>query len=82
MIRAHIYIEDYQQREIELRARREKKPRAQVIREVLDAGLSGKKSGQTTKPTLLRLSQKAIPGLPADMSSHIDDYLYSEWNHP
>jgi len=58
-------------------AKREKKPEAEVIRELLSEGLQSAShvKRESTGASLLRLA--AIGGTgPADLSKRIDDYLY------
>lgn len=72
-------ITEEQVRDIKLRAKREKKREAEVIRELLSEGLKIKSLGkrESTGESLLRLAK--IGGkAPADLSSRIDDYLYGE----
>jgi hypothetical protein len=81
MIRTQIYLTEDQARDIKLRAKREKKHEAEVIRDLVDVGLknatpTGKES---TGESLLRLAAIGGKG-PADLSTRIDDYLYGEDN--
>ncbi|MBV9481931.1 MAG: hypothetical protein JO249_14425 [Acidobacteria bacterium] len=83
MIRTQIYITEEQAGDIKLRAKREQKPEAEVIRNLLSEGLSAtaQKSGVSTGDALLRLAkigeELGATG-PADLSSRIDDFLYGE----
>jgi hypothetical protein len=73
------YLTEEQARGIKLRAKRENRPEAEVIRELLSAGLktSSPKRQESTGESLLRLA--AIRGkAPADLSTRVDDYLYGE----
>jgi hypothetical protein len=81
MIRTQVYITEEQARDIKLRARREKKREAEVIRELLSEGLKTKPSirHESTGESLLSLAAIGGKG-PADLSSRIDDYLYGEHN--
>jgi predicted DNA-binding protein len=76
MIRTQIYLPKELYQEIALRAVREKKPKAQVIRENIKKGLEEMKS----KPSnaFAQLAKNPIKGLPADLSADIDKYLYEE----
>ena len=79
MIRTQVYLTEDQARDIKLRARRENKHEAEVIRELLNEGMkkSASKAQESTGESLLRLA--AIRGKgPADLSSRVDDYLYGE----
>ena len=81
MIRTQVYLTEEQARDIKLRAKREKKREAEVIRELVSKGLKTvhHERGDTTGESLLRLAQ--IGGkAPADLSTRIDDYLYGEDN--
>jgi hypothetical protein len=79
MIRTQVYLTEEQARNIKLRAKREQKPEAEVIRELLSKGLQtpSRQQGESTGESLLRLATIAGKG-PADLSSRIDDYLYGE----
>jgi hypothetical protein len=79
MIRTQVYLTEEQARDIKLRAKREKKREAEVIRELLSEGLKTQplKGRDSTGESLLRLAK--IGGkAPADLSSRLDDYLYGE----
>ncbi len=83
MIRTQVFLTEEQARGIKLRARREKKHEAEVIRELLNIGFDASRSarGETTGEALLRLArlgEKLRVKAPADLSSRIDDYLYGE----
>ena len=79
MIRTQVYLTENQARDIKLRARRENKHEAEVIRELLNEGMkkSASKALESTGESLLRLATIGGKG-PADLSSHVDDYLYGE----
>ena len=79
MIRTQVYLTEEQSQDIKLRALREKKPIAEVTRELLEAGRQASTSRQreTTGESLLRLGRIGGKG-PADLSEHIDDYLYEQ----
>ena len=79
MVRTQVYLTEEQTRDIKLRAKRQNKPEAEAIREVISAGLktSPSPSHESTGASLLRLA--AIRGKgPADLSTRVDDYLYGE----
>ena len=81
MIRTQIYLPDQLYQEIGLVAEREKKPRAQVIRETLNEGLGRKKdirNGGTALLELAELGKKLRIKGPKDLSENIDKYLYEE----
>ena len=72
-----------QARDIKLKAERENKREAEVIRDLLRTGLdaSRRTDHETTGEALLRLTrlgEKLKVKAPADLSSRIDDYLYGD----
>ena len=81
MIRTQIYLTEEQIRDIKLRAKRENKPEAEVIRGLVNKGLQSPRKArqESTGASLLRLA--GIHGkAPADLSTRVDDYLYGEDN--
>ena len=83
MIRTQVYLTDEQARDIKLRAKRENKREAEVIRELLDTGrnASPRTDQESTGDALLRLAklgEKLHVKAPADLSSRIDEYLYGD----
>jgi hypothetical protein len=78
MIRTQVYLTEEQARDIKLRAKREKKREAEVIRELLSQGQSSGRH-ESTAESLLRLATIGGKG-PADLSSRVGDYLYGEDN--
>ena len=79
MIRTQVYLTEEQMRDIKLKAKRENKREAEVIRELLTEGMkiSTRKSQESTGESLLRLAAIGGKG-PVDLSSRVDDYLYGE----
>ncbi len=79
MICTMVYITEEQAWDIKLRAKRENKREAEVIRELLNEGMknSTAKAQESTGESLLRLAAIGGKG-PADLSSRVDDYLYGE----
>ena len=79
MIRTQVYLTEDQARIIKLRAKRENRHEAEVIRELLSEGMkkSASKAQESTGESLLRLAEIGGKG-PADLSSRVDDYLYGE----
>jgi hypothetical protein len=79
MIRTQVYLTEDQARDIKLRAKRENKRKAEVIRELLSEGMkkTTTKAQESTGASLLRLAAIGGKG-PADLSSRVDDYLYGE----
>ena len=78
-----MYLTEEQSRDIKLRAKREDKHEAEVIRDLLSSALSANQntSRETAGEALLRLARlgeklqvKAQP----DLSSRIDDILYGD----
>jgi predicted DNA-binding protein len=78
MIRTQIYLPKTLYQDIDLIAKREKKPKAQVIRESIEKHVETTTHQETLGEALARLSKHAIKGLPSDLSSNIDKYLYEE----
>lgn len=83
MIRTQVYLTEEQSRDIKLRAKREKKPEAEVIRELVSIGFNASRNAgqETTGEALLRIAKlgeklqiKAQP----DLSARIDDILYGD----
>jgi len=77
MIRTQVYLTKELDQQIELTAKRYRKPKAQVIRELLARGLSTSRRRETIGQGLRRLASVGATG-PADLSSRIDDYLYGD----
>jgi hypothetical protein len=79
MIRKMVYFTEEQARDIELKAKRERRYEAEVIRELISEGLktSQTKQGESAGVSLLRLAEIGGKG-PADLSMRIDDYLYGK----
>jgi hypothetical protein len=79
MIRTQVYLTEEQTQDIKLRAKRENKAEAEVIRELLSEGMkkSASKAQESTGESLLRLAAIGGKG-PSDLSSRVDDYLYGE----
>lgn len=76
MIRTQVYLTPQIHKDIQSVAAREKKPAAQVIRELLSDGLK-KKPQMTIGEALGRLIQVKGKG-PKDLSKNIDKYLYED----
>ncbi|MCL4357748.1 ribbon-helix-helix domain-containing protein [Patescibacteria group bacterium] len=75
MLRTQIYLPEDLRQEIDAVARKEKKPAAQVIRELLVEGVSNKHS-ETAGAAMRRLVALKVKGGPPDLSTHLDKYLY------
>lgn len=81
MIRKQVYLTEDLDQQISLTAASERKPEAQVIREVLHAGFAHMQPARTAGEALLALArlgeELGIKG-PPDLSRNIDKYLYEE----
>ena len=79
MIRSQVYLTDEQARDIKLRAKRENKREAEVIRELLREGMKTSTTNvqESTGESLLRLAAIGGKG-PSDLSTRVDDDLYGE----
>lgn len=79
MIRTQIYLPRQLYQTIDFVAKRERKPKAQVIREFLEEGLK-KKEGNAGKALLelAALGKKLNLKGPKDLSTNHDKYLYEE----
>lgn len=79
MIRTQIYLPKELYQAIYLVSKKEKKPKAQVIREVLEKDMSKKQ--ENVGSTLLEIAAMAKKYKwkgPRDLSKNIDKYLYEE----
>jgi len=74
MLRTQIYLPQDLRREIDVVARREKKPAAQVIRELLVDGVYSKQQ-ESIGRAFSRLVNLNARG-PKDLSTRLDHYLY------
>jgi hypothetical protein len=84
MIRTQVYLRGDQFQKIRLKARMEKKPEAELIRELVDEGFEAKYGAgkhETAGEALHRLAklgkELGFSG-PTHLSSHIDDILYGK----
>lgn len=82
MIRTQIYLPEELYQEVDLVAQRQKKPKAQIIREVLKEGLTKMNQKETIGEALgklIAIGQKYTPkNAPTDLSINHDKYLYEE----
>lgn len=82
MIRTQIYLPKELYQEVDLEAIREKKPKAQIIREVLEDGLSRRRSKATVGEALAKIiavgHKYVSKKTPRDLSVNHDKYLYGE----
>ena len=74
MLRTQLYLPEELRQQIDVVARKEKKPAAQVIRELLKVGIDTKEQ-ESIGTAFKRLSNLRAKG-PADLSTNIDKYLY------
>lgn len=79
MIRTQVYLPKQLYQTIDLVAKREKKPKAQVIRDVLEEGIK-KKQGNAGDALLkiAAMAKKYNWRGPKDLSRNIDKYLYED----
>lgn len=80
MIRTQVYLQKELYQEVSILARRVKKARAQVIRELLERGLRQTKIGTIGEglQELVDLGKKLNLHGPIDLSTNHDKYLYEE----
>lgn len=81
MIRTQVYLPKDLYQNIDLVAKREKRAKAQVIREALEKGLGVSKREQNTGTVLLEIAAMAKKYNwkgPRDLSRNHDKYLYEE----
>lgn len=79
MIRTQVYLPKQLYQTIDLVAKKERKPKAQVIREVLESGIEKKQ--KNAGEVLLEIAAMAKKNKwkgPKDLSINIDKYLYEE----
>ncbi len=74
MKRKQIYLTETLDREIGELAKKENKPQAVVIRQLLENSIQKKLS---SGEFLLKLAKYAVPG-PGDLSTNLDRYLYGD----
>ena len=81
MIRTQVYLPKDLYRNIDLIAKREKKAKAQVIRDTLEEGINKKKAYKNAGQALLelaKLGEKLNFRGPKDLSTNHDKYLYED----
>ncbi len=76
MIRTQVYLPKSLYQTITTVAKQEKKPAAQVIRDLLTSGLAQKQRPSTIGQALLKLTNIHVHA-PEDTSQKIDEYLYN-----
>src|SRR4051812_11556536 len=83
MVRTQVYLTEEQARDIKIRAQRERRREADVIRDMLERGrlTSTGKRRETAGEAMLRLVETGkrlgLSG-PTDLSTNHDDYLYGD----
>lgn len=80
MKRTQIYLPESLEREIAFIAKKEGKPKAQVIREHLEANIASTRVGKAKNAgeALLELATHAVKSGDPHLSQNIDKYLYEE----
>ena len=81
MIRTQVYLTDELYNEIRLKAIKDKKAKAQILRELLEEGIKMKKKKGSAGEALLniaKLGEKLDFKAPGDLSQNIDKYLYQD----
>jgi hypothetical protein len=81
MIRTQVYLTEVQSQAIKLRSRRAQRPEAEVLRDIIDKGLTVEDSTamMSTGQSLLQLAElgkRYGAHGPTDLSTNLDDYLY------
>lgn len=77
MLRTQIYLPEDLRQEIDVVARKEKKPAAKVIRELLVEGVNNRHK-ETVGAAMSRLAALKVRGGPSDLSTNLDKYLYGK----
>lgn len=78
MIRTQVYLTKEIYHQVRIVAKADRKPAAQVIRELLEEGLELKQNGRPVQNGLLELAKIRARGGPRDLSENLDHYLYDE----
>jgi hypothetical protein len=79
MFRTQVYLTEEQSRDIKARARREQRPDAEIIRELIDVGRRQTQPAKQKPVTemVARLEKLNLTG-PTGLSVKHDDYLYGD----
>jgi hypothetical protein len=77
MIRTQVYLPKKLYRDVQLVAKQENKPTAEVVRELLEDSLTRKQKQASIGKAFLKLADIHGKG-PSDLSANIDKYLYEE----
>lgn len=75
MIRTQVYLPKPLYDNISSVAKKEQKAAAQIIRELLEEGVTKKSRGANAGKALLNLSKLGMRG-PKDLSTNLDQYMY------
>lgn len=84
MLRTNVYITEAQERELNLRAVITRKPKAEVLREVIDKGLKVTPIQKSSSiQTFMKLAQvaerfKGKGTAPKDLSTNLDKHTWDE----
>lgn len=78
MVRTQIYIPEELHRELTFLAKKESLSLAELIRQFVRMGIKTKKRRRNSGKTLLELARYAVKGLPKDLSTKHDEYLYGK----
>lgn len=76
MRRTQLYLPEDLRREIDVVARKEKKPAAQVIRDLLQTGINARQQ-ESIGQAFAKLARVKAKG-PSDLSTNLDKYLYEQ----
>jgi hypothetical protein len=79
MVRTHVYLTEEQVRDIKVRAQRERRREAEVIRDLIERGrlTTPGRTLQSPAELLARIDRLGLSG-PTDLSTNHDDYSYGE----
>lgn len=75
MVRTQVYLTTPIYQGIKVLSKKENKPTAEVIRELLEIGLK-KKATQKSTNALLKIADNAVHSSITDLSTNLDTYLY------
>jgi hypothetical protein len=75
MVHTEVDIPTHIYEDIERFAKANRRPTAQVLREVIGLGTTNLRRSKSRRG-LARLTEPGVRSLPRDLSTHLDDYLY------
>lgn len=84
MLRTNVYLTEEQERELRMRAMIAKKPKAEILREVIDKGLkTAPMQKSTSTEVFMKLAKiaeqfKDKGTAPHDLSANLDKYTWDE----